>query len=150
MKVRITISGLGAGIPKLPIGVNLISGCYIETKPNDGQAPTRLYGVADYLSVGGESSTLVFGHAQTEWMTVENESAQKLLQYENFIGSQVDVEVKGTSFGSSKGDVTLKVIDKIGNAKSAIDKFNIKIDAYQLASTKIRGQIRAMKTQSSK
>ncbi|MCR9909044.1 hypothetical protein NB545_16455 [Vibrio campbellii] len=150
MKVRVTISGLGAGILTLPIGVNLISGCYIETKPNDGNTPTRLYGVADYLSVGGESSTLIFGHAQTEWMTVESESAKKLLQYENFLGSHVDVEVKGTSFGSSKGDVTLKVIDKIGNAKSSIDKFNIKIDAYQLASTKIRGQIRAMKTESSK
>ncbi|WP_156144575.1 hypothetical protein [Vibrio hyugaensis] len=52
MKVRITISGLGAGIPKLPIGVNLISGCYIETKPNDGNAP-RAYmeSLTTYLSV---------------------------------------------------------------------------------------------------
>ena len=85
MKVRITISGLGAGIPKLPIGVNLISGCYIGTKPNDGNAPTRLYGVADYLSVGGESSTLIFGHAQTEWMTVESESAKNYYSTKTFL-----------------------------------------------------------------
>jgi len=143
MKVRITISGLGAGIPKSPFGLNLVSGCYIETKPNDGNAPSRIYGVVDTMSVGGESSTLVFGHAQTSWMTVAKASALQLLKYENFIGTLVDVEVKGTSFGSSKGDVSLKIIDDIGNAVSVIDKFSIAIDAYQLSSTKIRGKVRA-------
>lgn len=71
MEVRITISGIGAGLPKMPVGVNLISGCYIETKPNKGGAAARKYGIIDSLSIGGESSTLIFGYAQTEWMTVK-------------------------------------------------------------------------------
>jgi hypothetical protein len=81
-----------------------------------------LHDVVDYSSVGGESNALLFVHAQTEWMTVENEFAQKILQHDSFIGSQVDVNIKGMSLGSSKSDVTLKVIDKIGITKRG-DKY---------------------------
>ncbi|CCK77673.1 hypothetical protein OLEAN_C34970 [Oleispira antarctica RB-8] len=57
---------------------------------------------------------------------------------QNLNGSTVEVEVKGTSFGHAHGDVGLKIIDNTGNAKTVLDKYNIPMDAMQLAFTKIR------------
>ena len=142
MEVRITVSGIGAGIPALSMGVNIISGCYIETKPNKGDAPTRLFAVVDTLSIGGESSTIFFGHAQTDWITVSLPASINALKFENILGKLVDIEIKGTSFGSGKGDVSLKIMNDIGNTETIIDKMDIGMKAYQLSSTKIRGKIK--------
>lgn len=142
MEVRLTIGGFGIGIPKTAFGANVVSGCYIETKPCRGRCAVSKYGVKDSFSLGTESHTVIASQAKTEWMTVTDEVAIAKLQREQLNGSHVDIEVSGTSFGASKGDVTVKVIDENGDATDIIQKYGVKMVAWQLDSTKIRGVVR--------
>ncbi|KAB7624074.1 hypothetical protein [Alkalilimnicola sp. S0819] len=67
MKARIYISGLAAGVPKTGFGVNLATFAYLEILPAGRPTMTaRVYGIADTLSVGNESSTLLVGHVKTD------------------------------------------------------------------------------------
>ncbi|WP_047880387.1 hypothetical protein [Photobacterium aquae] len=129
-------------IPKTSFGVNLFSGCYIETRPNHGNAPTHIYGIIDTLSLGNESGTVVVGHAVTDWIKVTKQTSIDRLKHEFLIGKTADIEIKGSSFGNSKGDVSFKIIDENGDSITVIDKYDININAFQLATTKIRGKIR--------
>ncbi|MDO6501169.1 hypothetical protein [Photobacterium sanguinicancri] len=142
MEIRIRVSGVGINIPKTSFGLNLFSGCYIETRPNKGNAPTRIYGIIDTLSLGNESGTVVVGHAVTDWIKITKQTSIDKLKHQFLIGKTADIEIKGTSFGNSKGDVSLKIIDDNNDSITVIDKYNININAYQFASTKIRGKIR--------
>lgn len=138
MLVRITISGIGLTVPKLGVGVNLFSGCYIEVKASKN-LPAKVFGIKDYLSLGGGSGSIIVGHARTSWMTVMDPKSIERLTTQNLNDSSVEVEVKGTAFGHANGDVGLKVFDNIGNAITILDKYNVPMDAMQLASTSIRG-----------
>ncbi len=142
MEIRITISGIGAGSAKTGFGMNLISGCYVETRPSHGGCSIRKYGVKDAFSLGSESSTLLVGHAQTHWMKVTDETALEWLNIEKLPGSCVEVEVSGSSLGSSKGDIKMFAITPDGDGITILEKYNIPMWAVQIASTKVRGEIK--------
>jgi hypothetical protein len=81
-------------------------------------------------------------------MTVTDKVAIAKLQTEQLTGSHVDIEVSGTSFGSSKGDVTVKIIGENGDTTDVIQKYGVKMVAWQLDATKIRGVVRFWKIES--
>ncbi len=140
MEVRITISGIGVTIPKIGFGVNVFTGCYLEIRASKN-SPIKVFGVKDHLSLGDGSGSIIVGHAKTSWITVMNPESLVLLNTQNLNGSKVEIEVKGTSFGHANGDIGFKVFDDVGNSKTILDKYNIPMEAMQLASTKVRGKI---------
>lgn len=140
MEVRITISGIGVTIPKIGFGVNVFSGCYLEFRASKN-TPVKVFGIKDYLSLGDGSGSIIIGHARTSWITVMDPKSLVLLNTQNLSGSTVEIEVKGTSFGHANGDIGFKVFDSIGNSKTILEKYNIPMEAIQLASTKVRGKI---------
>lgn len=138
MLVRITISGIGLTVPKIGVGINVFSGCYLEIKANKN-LPSKIFGVKDYLSVGEGSGSIIIGHAKTSWMTVTDLKSLELLTTQNLNGSSVEVEIRGTAFGHANGDIGLKIFDRTGDSITVLDKYNVPMDAMQLASTKVRG-----------
>lgn len=141
MEIRITLSGIGVGFSRTGFGINLMTGCYIETRTCKG-AGTRKYGVKDALSLGSESSTLLVGHAQTHWMKITDSTAAEWLAAEKLSGATVDIEVAGASLGSSLGDVKIVLITPDGDGVTVLEKYNVAMWAVQIASTKIRGEVK--------
>lgn len=141
MEVKVIITGIGAGVPSWGIGLNLLSYCYLEVRANRGAPTSKVYAVDDYFSLGGESSTLIFGYASTDWMTVAPEMEQHLT-LNGLRGKQIDLEVNGTSLGNSKGDVTIKLIDDQSDGITLLEKYSVKLYAYQLGTTKVRGRVK--------
>lgn len=148
MEARITISGLGAGIPGTSFGVNVISGAYIEVRGGKASS-TRVYGIEDTLSVGNDSSTIGFSHIQTNWMYI-NPKNYELFNMESLRNGVGEINVAGTLIGSGDVDVKFEIINLHGESTTLLDLKSIKSNSgFQVASTKIRGKIQFL-TSSSK
>lgn len=143
MEVRLTITGMGIGIPKTSFGVNLLSYCYIEVRDNPAVKAPTTYVVDKALTIGGDSTTLVAGFSSTDWMKVDEDKIN-LLTRNNLSGKIFDVEIKGAGVAivSSEVDVSLKIIDNEGNATTVLEKYSIKATTLQVSSTSVRGKIK--------
>jgi len=148
MEARITISGLGAGIPGTSFGVNVISGAYIEVRGGESSS-TRVYGIEDTLSIGNDSSTIGFSHVQTKWMYI-NPKNYRLFSMESLRNTVGEINVSGTLIGSGDVDVKLEIINLHGESTTLLDLKSIKSNSgFQVSSTKIRGKVKFL-TSSSK
>jgi len=145
MEARITISGLGAGIPGTSFGVNLISGAYIEVRGSKGEK-SRVYGIQDTLSIGNDSSTVGFSHVQTNWMYI-NPKNYNLFSMDSLGNTVGEINVAGTLIGSGDVDVKLETINTHGESSTLLDLKSIKTDSgFQLAATKVRGKVKFFST----
>lgn len=141
MDVRVVLTGIGFGSSRLGFGVNALSYCYIQIRANRGDANPRNYAIDEFMSLGGESSTIIFGSASTDWMEVDSNNAQ-LLAHASLKGKIFDVAVSGTAIGKSTCDVTIKIIDEKHDAVTLLEKYGVSADALQLAETKVRGKLK--------
>ncbi|MCD8558171.1 MAG: hypothetical protein LRY75_04935 [Shewanella xiamenensis] len=139
MDIRIIISGLGINIPKTSFGVNAISGCYLHVKNGDA-APEAVYGIKSYLSLGSESSTLIFGQIRSEWMKVVDSEIINKFSLQNVMGKTLDINVSGTVLMKGNADISIKIINEIGDAINILDKYDVSVEGGQLSSTNIRGR----------
>lgn len=141
MEARITISGLGAGIPGTSFGVNIISGAYIEVRGNKA-GNSRVYGIEDTLSIGNDSSTIGFSFIQTDWMYI-NPKNYNLFSMDSLSNTTGEINLSGTLIGSGDVDAKLEIINTKGESTTLLDLKSIKSNnGFQIASTKIRGKVK--------
>lgn len=140
MEVIIKLDGLAVGIPKAGFGINAISASYIQINSAPGK-PLRTYGIAEYLSVGGDNATMIYGTVKTLPIRLTPEEFQ-LFSMTNVSGKSIDIEVNGTFLGSGKADVTISLIDGEGISQEVLSRKDIRVSGGQLASTRARGRAR--------
>lgn len=141
MEAKITISSIGLAIPGTSLGINALSGTYLQIRKNP-KAPILTYAIKSTLDISGNSGTLIMGHAASSWFPVSEEAFSKL-QIDNLKGKGyfADVEVSSTLAGSGTTDIKFSLISKNGNSDVVFEKYNLKSKEFQLDSTKIREQI---------
>ncbi|PSF08276.1 hypothetical protein C7H09_08930 [Marinobacter fuscus] len=140
MEAIIKLDGLGVGIPRTGFGINAISASYIQINSAPGK-PLRTYGIAEYLSVGGDNSTIVYGSIKTPPIKLSPEEFQSF-SLTNMSGKTIDIEVSGTFLGSGKADVTILLIDGDGRSQEVLNRKGIRMTGGQLAETRARGRAR--------
>ena len=140
MEIIIKLDGLGVGIPKTGFGINAFSASYIQINSAPGK-PLRTYGIAEYLTIGGENSTIVYGSVKTPPIRLTPEEFQ-LFSLSNMSGKKIDVEVTGTFLGSGRADITISLIDGEGRSQEVLNRKDINMIGGQLATTRARGRAR--------
>lgn len=145
MEVIIKLDGLAIGIPKTGFGINAISASYIQINTAPGK-PLRTYGIAEYLSVGGDNTTMVYGTIKTVPIRL---TPEEFLAFSvpKVSGKTIDVEINGTFIGSGKADVKIVLIDREGVPLEVLSRKNIRVTGGQLASTRARGRARLINQQ---
>jgi hypothetical protein len=141
MEMRIVISGMGIKIPKTDIGMDLVSGCYIQVRTTS-QAQPMTYGIATSLEPGGKTGTLMIGHAFTDWFKLDPAKHGWLFQAKNLVGKIADLKVSGTLFVSGTVDVTFKILDDEGKDVHNITRIDRNSKGFQLSSTSIHGKLK--------
>lgn len=140
MELIVKLDGLAIGVPKTGFGVNAISASYIQINSAAGK-PLRTYGIAEYLTVGGDNSTIVYGSIKTRPIRLTPEEFQAFSP-SRMSGKKIDVEVIGTFLGSGKADITISVIDGEGVSQEILTRKDIRMTGGQLATTRARGRAR--------
>lgn len=142
MEVVIKLDGLAIGIPRTGFGINAISASYIQLNSAPG-TPLRTYGIAEYLSLGGDNSTVIYGTIKTPPIRLSPEEFQAF-SLPNMAGKKIDIEVNGTFIGSGRADVTIALIDGQGVSQEILSRKDINVSGGQLASTRARGRVRLL------
>ncbi|WP_010324906.1 hypothetical protein [Marinobacterium stanieri] len=93
------------------------------------------------MSMGGDSSTFVYGSIKTDNLHI-NEDELKKLSISNVSGKKMEIDISGTFLGSGRADVKLILIDDNGRYEKIIDRKDIKVSGGQVSGTRIRGDIR--------
>ncbi len=144
MEMKVVISGIGAAIPKTGLGVNIFSGSYIEFR-NSKRIPNILMGLADVISIGNKSGTVVVGHVATDWFFVDPVKHNWVTNTNDLIGKKAEIEVVGTLIVNGEVDLKFTVYDKNENTNELISKVDIKSSGLQAANTKVRGVLKQIK-----
>jgi hypothetical protein len=144
MEMKVVISGVGAAIPKTGFGVNFISGSYIGLR-NSKKMSNILMGLADLISIGNKSGTVVVGHVATDWFFVDPVMHNWVTNTNGLIGKKAEIEVIGTLIVNGNVDLKFTVFDKNGNTNELISKVDIESSGIQAANTKVRGVLKQLK-----
>ena len=144
MEMKVVISGIGAAIPKTGLGVNILSGSYIKFR-NSKRIPNILMGLADAISIGNKSGTVVVGHVATDWFFVDPVKHNWVTNTNDLIGKKAEIEVVGTLIVNGEVDLKFTVYDKNENTNELISKVDIKSSGLQAANTKVRGVLKQIK-----
>lgn len=144
MEARIIISGVGLGIPKTSFSANIASGAYLQVRHAVGAQPFAIFGIAENFTLGSEASTVLVGHAETDWFPVAGEAAEDAFRHGGMAGKVAQIEVSGTFIGSGKTDLKLIVINADGDAVTIFEKYNVSARGGQISSTLIRGKIKSL------
>ncbi len=94
-------------------------------------------------SLGSNSGSTVFGHVQTEWFRINDDSAE-LIQNNVVVGKIADVNISGAIVVGGRVDVNVNLIDQNGSIDTLVAKANISSSGVQVASTKVRGVLKIM------
>lgn len=140
MYIVIYLDSVSIGIPKSGFGLNAFSGSYVQIKSSP-DVIFNTYGIVDYMSMGGDSSTFIYGSIKTENLHI-NEDELKKLSISNVSGKKMEIDISGTFLGSGRADVKLILIDNNGRYETIIDRKDIKVSGGQVSGTRIRGDIR--------
>ncbi|WP_409523005.1 hypothetical protein [Nitrincola sp. MINF-07-Sa-05] len=142
MEMRITISGLGLALGKTGFGANLVSGAYLQTR-SAKCGTVNTFGLTKGLSLGSSSGTVVFGHVQTEWFRIDENSAE-FFDNDSSVGKVADVNISGAIVAGGRVDVNVDLIDENGSIETLVTKANISSSGIQISSTKVRGILKKM------
>ena len=137
MEAQVIIIGLGASIKPIGLGANLATGAYITFRQNKRRVLTL--GIADYLNLGGDKGTLLFGYINTDFFKLGSKLHPWTDTIDSLVGSTLDLRVSGTLLVNGTVSITLDRIDKDGNLEKLISKTNINASGAQIADTMIRG-----------
>lgn len=143
MEVRILLSSLSIGLGSSGFGVNAITGSYIQTRVAP-DAPVKLFGIADSMSLGSDSGTLLASHVTTSWFKVDSKAEKILAGSKGFVGNKAQLEISGTLISSGKTDVKLTSYNKAGSGTAVFELIDIPSSGGQLASSKIRGIVKSL------
>lgn len=143
MEVMVKLDSLGFGIPKTGFGINLISGSYIQVSPAT-KNKTDTYGLTDVLSLGDDSSTMVFASLKTSPIKLSTVEEIQAFTPSNLSEKTLDISISGTLIGNGKADVTIVQIDSNGRTTEILKRFDIPVSGGQLAETSIRGRARKL------
>jgi hypothetical protein len=108
-----------------------------------GDVPTY-YGISTSLTMGSKSSTILAGHAATDWFSVSSSKDSTVPGIKNLAGKKAELSVSGTLALKGTVDVKFTLYDKSGDVVSSFSKIDVKASGGQLSSTKIRGILRIM------
>lgn len=144
MEMKVVISGVGAAIPNTGFGVNVISGSYIKLR-NSKRMSTILMGLADAISMGNKSGTVIVGHVATDWFFVDPVVHNWVTNTNDLIGKKAEIEVLGALIVNGTVDLRFTVYDKNGNTNVLISKVDIESSGIQAANTKVRGVLKQIK-----
>lgn len=143
MDVVINLDSLGFGIPKTGFGLNLISGSYIQVS-NPAKRKPDIFGLTDVLSLGDNSSTMVFASLKTSPIKLSTAEEIQSFTMSGLVAQKIQINIDGTLIGNGKADVTITRIDGDGRPTELLKRFDVKVSGGQLARTSIRGHVRKL------
>jgi len=142
MEVQIVISGLGLSIKPLNLGVNAISGAYLNFRYSSSSNVVYTIAITNTLSIGGKSGSLIYGQVQTEFFPVLPERhpwAKNIDTLKEIVGQNVELSVGGMLLGDGNVTVKLVSIDDNYNTNTLISKANVPAIGGQAATTMVKG-----------
>lgn len=145
MEIKMIALGYGVAIPKVSIGINLISGVYFLLRDTPRAKPF-VYGIATAGGLGGKSGTMVFSYIDTAWMKIDYGKHPWLYSKMSLVNKKAQIQIKGTLVIKGKVDITLTIFDKNNETKNSINKIDIECKGGQLSTTSIRGKIVCLST----
>ncbi|WP_404363586.1 hypothetical protein [Marinobacter sp.] len=143
MDVVINLDSLGFGIPRTGFGLNLISGSYIQVS-NPAKRKPDIFGLTDVLSLGDNSSTMVFASLKTSPIKLSTAEEIQSFTMSGLVAQKIQINIDGTLIGNGKADVTITRIDGDGRPTELLKRFDVKVSGGQLARTSIRGNVRKL------
>lgn len=143
MDVVIKLDSLGFGIPKTGFGVNLISGSYVQVS-NPGNIKPATFGLTDVLSLGDNSSTMIFASLKTSPIKLSTPEEIQAFSSSSLTESTLQISIDGTLIGNGKADVTITRIGSEGRTEELLKRFDIGVSGGQLSATSIRGRARKL------
>lgn len=143
MWAKLICIGTGVSIPKLDIGLNLVSGCYLILK-NTINSPGFVLGVAETTEIGGQNGTLFFSTVVTEWASLDLKKHPWMCSQEKLINQECEITLSGTLAIKGKIDISLKIFDDNHEETFSFNKFSVASTGLQLSDTRIRGKLRSL------
>lgn len=140
MEIKLIGSGIGASIPKINFGFNIVSGVYIQFRDTPNAKPLTL-GIAASPEVGGSNGALIASYIVTDWAKVDSSKHPWLCSKRKLLGKTVEVEFKGTLVFGGKVDIAINVYDENNEKSFSLEKIDIEASGGQLTDTKIRGKL---------
>jgi hypothetical protein len=140
MEMWIFMMGLGIAIPKTDIGLDLLSGCYVQVRATHSAVPLT-YVIGTYANPGGKTGTVALGHIITEWFAITPSKYSWLFNPKGMLGSPAELNVSGTLIIKGQVDINFKLLDNEGNVLKEVKRINVKATGGQLSSTYIYGTL---------
>jgi hypothetical protein len=140
MQIKFIAMGVGAAIPKSDLGVNALSGVYIQIRSTP-QAKSYVFGIAKGPEIGGKNGTLVASYVNTKWIDLDGKNYSWLCDHTSLVGKLAQLEIAGTLLLSGKVDVSFTVYDKTNEEKFSMSKIDIESSGGQISTTSVRGKI---------
>lgn len=142
MHLTVNLDSLGVRVPSTNFGVNIFSGSYIQLTHED-ETPMKTYGIVSAMSLGSDSSTILYGTLKTAPIRLDPGEFQSL-SVSNIANKYIDIQVDGTVVGSGRADLTISLIDESGRTQTVLQRKHIQVSGGQLSSTRIRGRGRLL------
>ncbi len=140
MEMRIFMTGLGIAIPKTDIGLDLISGTYVQVRATPSAVPLT-YVIGTYANPGGKTGTVALGHITTEWFAIPPLKYSWLFNPKGMLGSPAELKVSGTLIIKGQVDIHFKLLDEEGTVLKEVKRINVRATGGQLSSTYIHGTL---------
>ncbi|MBX2809251.1 MAG: hypothetical protein KTR20_11530 [Cellvibrionaceae bacterium] len=141
MQVMMHVWGGGVAVPKTKFGVGALMGAMLSIRAAEGHTPT-VYAMADLMSVGTKSGTLIAGSVKTSWVNVDPASNEWIKDCNFFDGKSVEMGIHGTVTGEGFVDMSLSTISEDGIKTDLLKRFNIEATGGQLAGTQVTGELK--------
>lgn len=126
MQCMIRFGSISVGVPKLHLGLNLVSSGLLVLAPTKNSRNPTVFQLLDAMSVSGTSSTFIFSGLETDWFTINSVKSPWICRTQELVGQTIDMEFSNTMFGAGLCDIKLTLIDSNGDPEVIVEKMNIK------------------------
>lgn len=141
MQCMIRFGSISVGVPKLQLGLNLVSSGLLVLAPTKNSRTPTVFRLLDAMSVSGTSSTFLFSGLETDWFTINSVKSPWICRTQELVGQTIDMEFSNTMFGAGLCDIKLTLIDSNGDPEVIVEKMNIKTWGGTLAGGRVRAKL---------
>lgn len=102
-------------------GANLVSGAYLLIRHSRSSSP-QVLGLANVLSLGTKSGTIIGSHLDTHWISVDPAKYPWICNPAKLTGKTVQWTFNRTVFIQGKTDIVISVIEENGEHRPVFSK----------------------------
>lgn len=140
MQIKFVAAGLGVSIPYVGVGVNMLTGVYIQLRNTVNDSPYVL-GIVAGPEFGDDSGTLFGSFIDTSWLSLNPDKYPWICSKTSLIGKLAEISITGTLLLNGSADIKFSIFDSENEEEFSFEKVEIKTSGFQIADTRIRGKV---------